>query len=202
MHVTSWESHGKQVVLMNSRPPSRTEKTAQLSTMSGYLFLVRMWSFLTGVLSEMSGSTCTLLSLCPVRVRILHHAYREVQHDGLCQRRPGHVRGRRRRARRCMGRTPHHLPRRSRQASFCRGAGVTLHQRTGERLKDSLSGPVSPSPSERAVIIASGSQRSMLPRDRFLAVALGEEISCIFVEVPSDTPDSENTPASQGGITP
>ena len=67
---------------------------------------------------------------------------------------------------------------------------------------DSRSGPVSPSPSGRAVIIASGSQRSMLPRDRFLAVALREEISCIFVEVPADRHEREIQPASQGGITP
>jgi hypothetical protein len=67
-------------------------------------------------------------------------------------------------------------------------------------LKDSVSGPVSLSPSGRAVIIATGSQRSMLPRDRYLAVALGEEISCIFVEVPQDTLESGILPASQGGI--
>jgi hypothetical protein len=40
-----------------------------------------MWFFLIGVLSEMSGSACTLLSLSPVLVRILHHAYRERYHD-------------------------------------------------------------------------------------------------------------------------
>jgi len=68
MHVTPLGSHGKQVVLMNSRPASRAEETAQLSTVSGYLFLVRMWFFLTGVLPEMSGSACTLLSLSPVPV--------------------------------------------------------------------------------------------------------------------------------------
>jgi hypothetical protein len=69
-------------------------------------------------------------------------------------------------------------------------------------VKDARSGPVSPSPSERAVIIASGSQRYMLPRDRFPAVAPGEEISCIFVEVPSCTPERELQPLSPGGITP
>jgi hypothetical protein len=42
----------------------------------------------------------------------------------------------------------------------------------------------------------------MLPRDRFLAVALGEEISCIFVEVPADTMERELLPASPGRITP
>ena len=65
-----------------------------------------------------------------------------------------------------------------------------------------VSGPVCPSPSKSAVIISTGSQRSMLPRDRFPAVAPGEEISCIFVEVPSDTPDGNILPASTGGIAP
>ena len=83
------------------------------------------------------------------------------------------------------------------------GERVSLFSKGLENtVKDSLSGPVSPSPTGRAVIIASGSQRSMLPRDRFLAVALREEISCIFVEVPADTLEREIQPASQGGITP
>jgi len=83
------------------------------------------------------------------------------------------------------------------------GERVSLFTRGVENvLKDSLSGSVSLSPSGRAVIIATGSQRSMLPRDRFLAVALGEEISCIFVEVPEDMPEREIMPASKGGITP
>ena len=53
-----------------------------------------------------------------------------------------------------------------------------------------VSGSACLSPSGRAVIIATGSRRYMLPRDRFLAVALGEEISCIFCEVPSGEPES------------
>jgi hypothetical protein len=69
-------------------------------------------------------------------------------------------------------------------------------------VKDSRSGPVSPSPSGRAVIIATGSQRSMLPHDRFPTVAQGEEISCIFVEVPPNTPEREVLPAANGGSTP
>jgi hypothetical protein len=69
-------------------------------------------------------------------------------------------------------------------------------------VKDARSGPVSLSPSKRAVIIASGSQRSMLPRDRFPAVAQGEEISCIFVEALSCTKEREIQPVSPGGITP
>jgi len=83
------------------------------------------------------------------------------------------------------------------------GERVSLFTKRPENvLKDSLSSPVCLSPSGRAVIIASGSQRSMLPRDRFPAVAPGEEISCIFVEVPADTLEREIQPASQGGITP
>ncbi len=83
------------------------------------------------------------------------------------------------------------------------GERVSLFTRGAENvLKDSVSGSVSLSPSGRAVIIASGSQRYMLPRDRFLAVALGEEISCIFVEVPADTMERELLPASPGRITP
>ena len=83
------------------------------------------------------------------------------------------------------------------------GERVSLFTRGPENVvKDAVSGSVSLSPSGRAVIIASGSQRSMLPRDRFLAVALGEEISCIFIELPADTLERDLLPASQGGITP
>ena len=83
------------------------------------------------------------------------------------------------------------------------GERVSLFTRGPENVvKDAVSGSVSLSPSGRAVIIASGSQRSMLPRDRFLAVALGEEISCIFIELPADTPERDLLPASPGGITP
>jgi hypothetical protein len=83
------------------------------------------------------------------------------------------------------------------------GERVSLFTRGAENvMKDSVSGPVSPSPCRRAVIIATGSQRSMLPRDRFPAVAPGEEISCIFVEVPSYMPEREILPAAKGGSTP
>ena len=85
------------------------------------------------------------------------------------------------------------------------GERVSLFTRGPENvLKDTVqvSSPVSPSPSGRAVSIASGSQRSMLPRDRFPAVAHEEEISCIFVELPADTPESGILPASKGGSTP
>ena len=62
-----------------------------------------------------------------------------------------------------------------------------------------VSGSVYLSPSGRAVIIATGRQRYMLPRDKFLAVALGEDVSCIFFEVPSEAPGSEVISTSKGG---
>jgi hypothetical protein len=65
-----------------------------------------------------------------------------------------------------------------------------------------VSGSVCLTQSGRAVIIATGSQRYMLPRDRFLAVAFGEEISCIFFEVPSGEPGSEIIPDSKGCVVP
>jgi hypothetical protein len=65
-----------------------------------------------------------------------------------------------------------------------------------------ISGSVYLSPSGRAVIIATGRQRYMLPRDRFLAVALGEDVSCIFFEVPSDEPEIEIISPSKGGVAP
>jgi hypothetical protein len=49
-----------------------------------------------------------------------------------------------------------------------------------------VAGSVHLNPSGRGVIIEVGKQRYQLPRDRFLAVALGEDISCIFFEIPSD----------------
>lgn len=60
-------------------------------------------------------------------------------------------------------------------------------------------GRVGLSPSGRAVIIAVGNQRYMLPRDKFLAVALGEEIGCIFFEAPGNEPDIEIMPFRKGG---
>src|SRR5665647_289653 len=52
-----------------------------------------------------------------------------------------------------------------------------------------VSGSIYLSPSGRAVIIAIGKTCYMLPRDRFIAVALGEDVSCILFEVPSDASD-------------
>jgi len=65
-----------------------------------------------------------------------------------------------------------------------------------------VSGSVYLSPSGRAIIIATGRQRYMLPRDRFLAVALGEDVSCIFFEVPSDETEIEIISPSKGGVAP
>ena len=49
-----------------------------------------------------------------------------------------------------------------------------------------VSGSVYLNPSGRGVVIESGGQQYILPRDRFLAVALGEEVSCIFFELPAN----------------
>jgi hypothetical protein len=69
-----------------------------------------------------------------------------------------------------------------------------------------VSGSVRITPSGRAVIIASGSQRSMLPRDRFIAVALGEEVSCLFFYMPSDngreSPETVLSPLPAGCVAP
>jgi hypothetical protein len=67
-----------------------------------------------------------------------------------------------------------------------------------------VSGSVRISPSGKAVIIATGNQRYMLPRDRFLAVALGEEVSCLFFEMPLDdgreSPEAVLSPLPAGGV--
>jgi hypothetical protein len=58
---------------------------------------------------------------------------------------------------------------------------------------------ISLNPSGRAVIISVGSVRYMLPRDRFIAVALGEDVSCILFEVPGDVPEPEILTPHRGG---
>lgn len=61
-------------------------------------------------------------------------------------------------------------------------------------------GTVYLSQSGRAVIIAIDNQRYMLPRDKFLAVALGEEMSCIFFEAPANGPEIETTSPRKAGV--
>ncbi len=88
------------------------------------------------------------------------------------------------------------------------GERVSLTRRgsgAGESCRDpddQVSGSVRLSPSGRAVIIAAGSKRYMLPRDRFLAVALGEEISCIFCELPPCEPESGILVDPEGCVAP
>ena len=78
----------------------------------------------------------------------------------------------------------------------------------GEVLREParVSGPVHISPSGRAVILATGSQRYMLPRDRFVAVALGEGVSCHYFAMPSDdgreSPEAVLSPLPAGGVAP
>lgn len=62
-----------------------------------------------------------------------------------------------------------------------------------------VSGTVKLSPSGRAVIITLGKQQYILPRDKFLAVALGEDVSCIFFEAPGNEPDLETIEPRKGG---
>ncbi len=80
----------------------------------------------------------------------------------------------------------------------------------GERVSLLKNGPASPqtpqvsgtvylSPSGRAVIIAIGRQRYLLPRDKFLAVAIGEDVSCIFFECPGNEPEIEIISPRKGG---
>jgi len=61
------------------------------------------------------------------------------------------------------------------------------------------SGSVALNPSGRAVILSVGSIRYMLPRARFIAVALGEDVSCILFEVPGDVPEPEIISPHKGG---
>jgi len=51
-------------------------------------------------------------------------------------------------------------------------------------------GMVRLTPSGRAVTIELGSERFMVPRDRFLAVAFGEDIASLVFTVPSDRTES------------
>jgi hypothetical protein len=64
-----------------------------------------------------------------------------------------------------------------------------------------ISGLVSLSPSGQAVIIAIDKQRYMMPRARLLAVALGEEASCDFFEMPEENSDIEIISPHKEGAT-
>ncbi|MDO9326255.1 MAG: hypothetical protein Q7T80_14990 [Methanoregula sp.] len=62
-----------------------------------------------------------------------------------------------------------------------------------------LSGRVHLNASGRSVIIEIGAARFMVPRDRFLAVAFGEDISCLIFEIPSDKNEIEIISPRKGG---
>lgn len=62
-----------------------------------------------------------------------------------------------------------------------------------------VSGTIGLNPFGRAVVIAIDKQRYMLPRDKFLSVALGEEISCTFFETPTDGLEIERFSLHKGG---
>ena len=62
-----------------------------------------------------------------------------------------------------------------------------------------VSGSAFLSPSGQAVLIEIGSQRYMLPRDKFIAVAFGEAVSGLFFEVPEDAPEIEIISPRKGG---
>lgn len=63
----------------------------------------------------------------------------------------------------------------------------------------SLAGPSLFRSSGRAVIIAIDRQRYLLPRDTFLAFALGEDLSCSFFKSPENEPEIETIPPRKGG---
>lgn len=62
-----------------------------------------------------------------------------------------------------------------------------------------LSGRVHLNASGRSVIIELGAARFMVPRDRFLAVAFGEDISCIICKIPSEKNEIETISPGKGG---
>jgi len=84
---------------------------------------------------------------------------------------------------------------------FFVGDRVPLLKKGPAQQTPQVSGTVYLGPSGRAVIIAVGKARYMLPRDRFLAVALGEDVSCIFFEVPGDAPEIGLISPHKGGAT-
>jgi hypothetical protein len=80
------------------------------------------------------------------------------------------------------------------------GETVPLLHKNPDPIGSSVtSGSVALKPSGRAVILSIGNIRYMLPRDRFIAVALGEDVSCILFEVPGDVPEPEILVPHKGG---
>ena len=74
-----------------------------------------------------------------------------------------------------------------------------LAKRPGANENPMVSGRVRLNPSGRSVIIESGRERFMVPRDRFLAVAFGEDISTLIFEIPSDRAELEIISPCKGG---
>jgi hypothetical protein len=62
-----------------------------------------------------------------------------------------------------------------------------------------VAGTVHLNPSGQAVIFEIGMQRYMISRDRFIAVALGTEISAPIFEIATDEPEPEMIVPSSGG---
>ncbi len=62
-----------------------------------------------------------------------------------------------------------------------------------------VSGRVHLNPSGRSVLFEIGTSRFMVPRDRFLAVAFGEDFSGILFEIPSDANKIEIISQHKGG---
>jgi len=65
-----------------------------------------------------------------------------------------------------------------------------------------IAGTVYLSPSGQAIIIAIERRRYIVPRDRLLAVALGNEPSCDFYEVPDENTDVGIISPHKEGATP
>jgi hypothetical protein len=77
---------------------------------------------------------------------------------------------------------------------FFVGASIPIYVR-GERV---IRGDARLNASGRSVVIGIGGRKYMIPRDRFLAVAMGEDISCIVFEIPSDEMFEKHACREQG----
>ncbi|WP_321504566.1 hypothetical protein [uncultured Methanoregula sp.] len=85
---------------------------------------------------------------------------------------------------------------------FFAGDPVPLLMKGPGRDVHEVAGTVSLNPSGRAVVIAIKKQRYMLSREKFLAVALGEEMACIFSEVPVEGPEIKEFSLHNRGAAP